>query len=135
MEQMFEVMVEDSFDAAHCLRGYEGNCEKLHGHTYRVQCYIVRSELDQQGMSLDFRSVKKALRDAVSDLDHSFLNDLPDFAVENPTAENLAKLIYLRMAAALEENSATPTRKGRVGVAKVTVWETANSAASYYEEG
>ena len=121
---MFEVMVEDSFDAAHCLRGYEGLCENLHGHTYRVQCVLRLSELDQRGIALDFREIKQALQQAVSELDHTYLNELPRFQVDNPTAENLAKYIFELM-------------KDKLGapLTKVTVWETPTSAASYYEEG
>jgi 6-pyruvoyltetrahydropterin/6-carboxytetrahydropterin synthase len=120
---MFELMVEDTFDAAHCLRGYAGSCDRLHGHTYRVQCVVRLSELDSRGIGVDFRDMKKALADTVKELDHEFLNDLPAFEVENPTAENLAKYIFERMKGA----SRTP-------VARITVWETANSAATYFEE-
>lgn len=37
---MYELMVESTFDSAHALRGYEGPCENLHGHTWKVQVYI-----------------------------------------------------------------------------------------------
>ena len=33
---MYQVMVETHFDAAHFLRGYQGKCEALHGHRFRV---------------------------------------------------------------------------------------------------
>lgn len=122
IETVFEIMVETTFDAAHCLRGYGGNCEKLHGHTYRVQCFLTTDELDGRGIAFDFREIKKALAEAVSDLDHTFLNDLPSFATQNPTAENLSRLIFERVKSTL----------GRA-VAKVTVWETASSAATYSE--
>lgn len=123
MMYMFEVMVEDSFDAAHCLRGYKGNCENLHGHTYRVQCVLAKRELDETGISVDFRAVKSALKDAVSELDHAFLNDLPAFKIQNPTAENLARHIFRRMREALGPS-----------LTRVTVWETATSGATYFEE-
>lgn len=120
---MFELMVEDTFDAAHCLRGYEGACDRLHGHTYRVQCVVRLTELDSRGIGVDFRDMKTALAEALTVLDHQFLNDLPLFQVENPSAENLAKYLFERMRDLL----GSP-------VAKVTVWETANSAATYFEE-
>ena len=116
-------MVEDSFDAAHCLRGYEGNCENLHGHTYRVQCMLRQSDLNEIGLSFDFKQVKNALRQIITNLDHSFLNDLEDFKVNNPTAENLAQHIYNHMKVFFDK-----------AVTKVTVWETATSAATYFEE-
>ena len=34
---MYEVSVDESFAAAHNLRGYKGKCEDLHGHNYKVR--------------------------------------------------------------------------------------------------
>lgn len=120
---MFEICVEEKFDAAHCLRGYPGNCEKLHGHTYRVQAKLRVSDLDRFGMAIDFREVRSALKSMLEQFDHSYLNDLPEFADKNPSAENIAKAIYDAL-------------KNRFGAAvyMVTVWETDTSSASYWEE-
>src|SRR5690606_38082852 len=71
---MFEILVEEKFDAAHCLRGYPGNCERLHGHTYKVQVILRTSKLDNLGMAVDFRTVKAALRDILQTFDHSYMN-------------------------------------------------------------
>jgi 6-pyruvoyltetrahydropterin/6-carboxytetrahydropterin synthase len=120
---MFEILVEDKFDAAHCLRGYPGNCEKLHGHTYRAQVLLRTEGTDSIGMAIDFRSAKGELRDVVGYLDHSYLNELPEFSASNPSAENLARYIYAKMS-----------EKFARLVHKVTVWETDTSAASYWEE-
>lgn len=118
---MFEIMVEGKFDAAHCLRGYQGDCERLHGHTYRVQSFLHLDDLDEQGMAIDFKIVKKSLKSILDYLDHICLNDLPEFTEINPTAENIAKFIYDKMS---DDFGAS--------VHKVTVWETASSAASYW---
>ena len=120
---MFEILVEEKFDAAHCLRGYPGNCERLHGHTYRVRVFLRSAELGELGMAVDFRSVRAALRDVVAYLDHSYINELPEFRDANPTAENLARFVYGKMK---EEFARMLNR--------VTVWETDASAASYWEE-
>jgi len=120
---MFEILVEEKFDAAHCLRGYPGNCERLHGHTYKVQVILRTAKLDNLGMAVDFRTVKAALRDILQTLDHSYMNELPEFTETNPSAENLACYIYAKMKEKLP---------GLVN--KVTVWETESSAASYWEE-
>jgi 6-pyruvoyltetrahydropterin/6-carboxytetrahydropterin synthase len=120
---MFELLVEDRFEAAHCLRGYQGNCERLHGHSYRVQVCIRAPELGDLGMALDFRILRAELRAALADLDHALINDLPDFAETNPTAENLAQFIYARL-------------KQKLGASlhKVTMWETDSAAAAYWED-
>ena len=120
---MYELTVEDSFDAAHCLRGYEGACERLHGHTYRVQVVLRVARLDEIGISLDFREVKTRLGEVLGELDHQYLNDLPAFAAQNPSAENVARHVYDAMSDKFE---------GRVF--KVTVWETPTSAASYFKD-
>lgn len=121
--RMFEIMVEETFDAAHCLRGYQGSCENLHGHTYKVQCVLRKAELDNLGISFDFRQVKRAIRDIASELDHEYLNELSAFQTKNPTAENLAVFIHGRL-----------TEDIGPYVVRVTVWETASSAATYYED-
>ncbi|MHB0912166.1 MAG: 6-carboxytetrahydropterin synthase QueD [Armatimonadota bacterium] len=119
---MYELMVESSFDSAHNLRGYEGPCESLHGHTYRVRAYYAGPELDELGMLIDFKKLKGALLQVVADLDHRYLNELPYFTETNPTAENLAKHIFGRMREAVG-----------AGIMRVSVWETPTSRATYSE--
>lgn len=119
---MYELTVEAQFDSAHCLRGYEGACENLHGHTYRVMVFYCGSELDHLGMLVDFKRLKKELGEIISYLDHQHLNDLQEFREQNPTAENLARFVFQEM-----------NKRLGGGVGKVTVWETPTSAASYWE--
>jgi 6-pyruvoyltetrahydropterin/6-carboxytetrahydropterin synthase len=118
---MYELSVEQTFDAAHALRGYDGPCENLHGHTWRVQVMLSSAKLDKIGIVKDFREVKEALKSAIKDFDHANLNDLAIFKKQNPTSENLARIIFERL------------KKKIKGVSKVTVWESATSAASYTE--
>lgn len=120
---MYEILVEEKFDSAHCLRGYPGNCERLHGHTYRVQVRLRTAETDNIGMAIDFRSVRGSIREITGYLDHQYLNELQEFSSENPSAENLARYIYGKMS-----------EKYAGLVHKVTVWETETAAASYWEE-
>ena len=123
---MFEQTVELQFDAAHALRGYEGKCARLHGHTYRVQVAHEGRELDPIGMLLDFRRVKDACREIIEGLDHTYVNEVPPFDRLNPTCENLARHLYERFAEALADE--------RVSVRHVTVWETPTSAVTYRPE-
>ena len=120
---MYELTVESQFDSAHNLRRYEGPCENLHGHTYRVQVYCRGAELTDVGILVDFKRLKTALADVVSYLDHRYLNELPEFQEANPTAENIAKVVFEKMRAILGN-----------GISKATVWETPTSSASYWEE-
>lgn len=90
---MFEVRVEADFAAAHFLRDYNGKCENLHGHNYKVYAHVKGPELNEGGMLLDFSRLKAALREVCKELDHSNLNDF-DIFNQNPSAERIAKYIY-----------------------------------------
>jgi 6-pyruvoyltetrahydropterin/6-carboxytetrahydropterin synthase len=122
---MFEVSVEADFAAAHSLRGYQGKCEALHGHNYRVRLVVAGEQLDKIGLLQDFTVLKKALRAVANHLDHKHLNELPPFDAVNPSAENLARYIY---------DETTKQLAGQMNgsaVASVTVWETETAFATY----
>ena len=116
---MYEIAVEETFDAAHCLPDDKGDCRRLHGHTYRVRARFRFASIEESGMAIDFREAKVALRAALSDLDHQYLNDLPAFSKTVPTAENLARHIFERVGA------------DRPSMHSVSVWETPTSCATY----
>ncbi len=81
---------EFNFDASHFLPNYEGNCERVHGHTYRL-IVEVEGELKENGMVMDFNELKDIVNAVVMKrLDHSNLNEI----FENPTAENIAGWIF-----------------------------------------
>ena len=116
---MYELMVEDTFDAAHALRGYKGPCENLHGHTWKVQLFLKGDKLNKIGLLADFKEIKKELKQVLAKFDHNNLNDLSEFKKTNPSCENLARIIFERAAKKIK------------GLAKVTVWESATSCASF----
>ena len=77
---MFEVRVEDDFAAAHFLKDYHGKCENLHGHNYKVFVHVEGNSLDEGGMLIDFSVLKRELKNVLSCLDHTNLNDIQFFA-------------------------------------------------------
>jgi len=111
-------MVEGTFDAAHQLIGYDGPCEKLHGHTWKAQVFFKGTKLNDLGMVRDFKELKLMLQFALSKLDHTNLNVHPYFKKINPTSENVAKYIFDQIAK-------------KADVTKVTVFESATTSASY----
>ena len=124
MSGTFEVMIERNFSSAHQLRGYKGKCENLHGHNYKIEIYARGSELDNIGLLVDFGELKEAADEVVGYLDHRNINELPPFDEElNPSAENLARYILERVAAACGDE--------RVQVYKVRCYETPTSVATY----
>jgi len=125
---MFEVTVEESFAAGHYLRNYRGQCEKPHGHNYKVQVTLLGRELDKAGLLVDFREVKDLIRRTVERIDHQMINELEPFTVVNPSAENLAKYFYEETNTRLRQAT-----DGRVSVKEVTIWETDTTTATYSE--
>ncbi len=84
------VTKEFKFDAAHHLTKYHGKCERMHGHTYKMQVTI-EGEVQENGMVLDFVVLKNIVnKQVISKVDHHNLNDL----LENPTTENLVVWIW-----------------------------------------
>lgn len=120
---MFELKIEDSFAAAHRLRGYRGQCEDLHGHNWKIEVVVRADRLDDIGLALDFQELKAATKEVLDRLDHTFLNDLPPFSDANPSSENIARFVFEELAARLD-------REG-LWMHRVTAWESEKACASY----
>ncbi|MBO4699653.1 6-carboxytetrahydropterin synthase QueD [bacterium] len=118
-----EVYREVQFSSAHRLRNYHGKCENLHGHNWRVRLFVTRESLDKTGFVMDFKVLDAVLKNIMELLDHKDLNSLKEFETVNPTAENIALLIFR-----LAENEISAIDK-EVKVSKVCVWESDKSCA------
>jgi len=130
---MFEVRVEADFAAAHFLRDYNGKCENLHGHNYKVFAHVCGSELNEGGMLLDFTKLKGALRTVCKTLDHTNLNDFEIFN-QNPSAERIAMYIFNQIIVKMKENNIDLSSKKSSESAvlyAVDVFETETSRARY----
>ena len=130
MKQHFELSVSAEFCAAHRLDGYPGDCRNTHGHNWGVTVFVHCQDLDALGMGLDFRDIKALVREALSSLDHAFLNDLAPFARDNPTAENIARHLFGELTRLL----AARAPGGAAQVSRVRVTETPGAEVSYWEE-
>lgn len=122
---MYELKVITDFAAAHQLRNFRGQCEKLHGHNWRIEVILSGDRLNQAGLLIDFKDVKTAANKILEDLDHSYLNDLPQFKNENPSSENIAAYLFKRLSGELNTS--------HLKVTKVTAWESDSACASYAE--
>jgi 6-pyruvoyltetrahydropterin/6-carboxytetrahydropterin synthase len=131
---MFQVSQEIDFCYGHRLLDYAGKCRSLHGHNGRAVIVLEGESLDERGMLVDFTDIKRELagwidgtldhRMILSDRDPAirFLRELgePLHVIDcNPTAENIARLIYEHA-----ESQEFP-------VVEVTLWETRRSCATY----
>ncbi len=124
---MFEISVEKTFSSAHFLRNYRGKCENLHGHNWVVRLTVCSKKLDNSGMVFDFSELKLILEELLLKIDHKNINEIPPFDKINPSAENLAKYIFDR---AKKHRSIV---KEDLRISRVSVWESQNSRADYYE--
>ena len=85
---MYYVRKTMEVSAAHKLElDYESPCTNTHGHNWKITVFCKSDEVNQNGMVIDFKEIKKSVHAA---MDHKYLNDVFDF---NPTAENIAKWI------------------------------------------
>ena len=130
---MFEVRVTADFSAAHFLRDYNGKCENLHGHNYKVYAHVRGTELDRGGMLLDFTKLKKTLREVCGKIDHTNLNDI-EFFEQNPSAERIAVYIYKNMLKVLSEKGLDLSKNSNRRISKVDVFETDKNRARYIPE-
>ena len=122
---MYKLKIITSFAAAHCLINYQGDCENLHGHNWKVEVMVTAGELDKAGLGIDFKILKRETNLLLKTLDHKYLNELPPFMDTSPSSENLARYIYGELS--LKLNNAN------IKVETVTVWESDFASASYYE--
>jgi 6-pyruvoyltetrahydropterin/6-carboxytetrahydropterin synthase len=135
--QRFRVTKVIEFAYGHRLLEYEGKCRYLHGHNGLLEVDIDSSALDRIGMVIDFGEVNDIVKTWVNDnLDHRMLLCKDDPIIptlkgigeplflmdENPTAENIAKVIW------------QAARGAGLKVSEIRLWETSTSRATYRGE-
>ncbi|SIN92485.1 6-pyruvoyltetrahydropterin/6-carboxytetrahydropterin synthase [Singulisphaera sp. GP187] len=135
---MYRVTREIAFCYGHRLLNYEGKCKHLHGHNGRAVIVLEANALDSRGMLVDFVEIKQKVQRWIDEnLDHNMLlcRDDPILPVlieqgervfvmdANPTAENIARLIFERTA-----DEGLP-------VVEVILWETEKCYAAYSASG
>jgi 6-pyruvoyltetrahydropterin/6-carboxytetrahydropterin synthase len=135
---MFSVTRELTFCYGHRLLQYEGKCRHLHGHNGRAVLTLSAADLDALGMVMDFARLKRVVGDWIDEnLDHKMLLHHDDPALPllrqlgepvyvlgvNPTAENIAKLIF------------DYTAGQGFPVVEVKLWETESCYAAYGPAG
>jgi len=125
---------EITFCYGHRLLNYDGKCKHLHGHNGRAIIALEAAALDDRGMLVDFVEIKRKVQRWIDEnLDHNMLlcRDDPILPVlqangervfvmdANPTAENIARLIFDRAVDA------------GLPVVEVVLWETEKCHAAY----
>jgi len=109
-----------TFDSAHNLINYNGKCENLHGHTYKLEI-TVEGKPDKDGIVIDFVKLKEIVdKLIIQKLDHQYLNDVLKF---NTTSENIVVWIWNIL-----EN---PLHTESYQLSMIRLWETATSYVEY----
>lgn len=112
-----KLVFKTHFDAAHRLPHYNGPCSRLHGHRWHVTVEVEGPISPMTGMMIDFKDLKRILASVLPD--HQYLNEfIPE--VENPTAENLAPVLFLKVSRALPPE---------IVLRSLTLWESEDAGA------
>ena len=126
MPSRYTLKVVTDFAAAHSLRNYPGDCANLHGHNWKVEVEVIATALNEVGIGMDFKQIRKEAKAICDSLDHKYLNDLEAFSTANPTAENIAAYIFNELKKVLNTDTTY--------VSAVTIWETERACVTYTEE-
>lgn len=121
---MFDIFIDTHFAGAHHLRDYPGDCEKPHGHNWKVKVTVRATELDKYGMGIDFKVLKKIVKSVIDKLDHNDLNTLEYFREKNPSSEHIATFIFDDVQSQLSSD--------RYAIYSVMVLETDTQGLTYY---
>ena len=134
---MFRVTREVHFCYGHRLLNYDGKCKHLHGHNGKAVIVLETAALDKLGMVVDFSDIKRSVGTWIDEtLDHKMILNRDDPSLPglrqlgepvcvvdvNPTAENIAKLIF------------DYVKSQGFPVVEVTLWETESSYATYRDK-
>ena len=120
---MYHLKIISNFAAAHNLLNYQGDCENLHGHNWKIEVSVATRELDSSGLGIDFKILKRHTNAILDRLDHKYLNKIDFFIDLSPSSENISRYIFEALEAEL--------RVPGVEIEAVTVWESDNACATY----
>ncbi len=101
------------FEAAHRLEEYGGDCEALHGHSWKLRVSL-SAPVGSDGLAYDFVKLEDAVRAKVINvLDHTYLND----TVNPPSAERIAIWVWNQLP--------------DLPLSEVRIWETKDCSVIY----
>ena len=129
------IIRKEHFNAAHRLHNPNWSDEKnkevfgkcnnpnYHGHNYELEVKVIGEVDPDTGYVMDVKILKDIIRKHVLDrYDHKNLNmDVSDFIDVNPTAENIARVVYTNISKDLPEGLEL----------KIRLYETERNIAEY----
>ena len=126
MNKRYQIRVHGIFESAHFLYNYypDGRDEELHGHTWEAEVFAANNTLSN-GISVDFLKLRSSFDILIENLDHTLINEHPDFEGINPTAENIAYYVYNKLKKTVPKNAV---------ISEVRIWEGPKNYASYFPD-
>jgi 6-pyruvoyltetrahydropterin/6-carboxytetrahydropterin synthase len=99
---LIRITKEFRFEAAHALRGYDGPCSNIHGHSYALSVTVIGEPVSdpdspKKGMVMDFGELKRIIQKSVIDpFDHALIlsSGYPDEVLNN-TTEAFSNVIFV----------------------------------------
>ncbi|HEX6711281.1 MAG TPA: 6-carboxytetrahydropterin synthase [Rubrobacter sp.] len=119
---MYEIYVAARFEAAHSLVGDFGPASRMHGHTYRMEVILRGQHLKEDGTLYDIGELGQAVDDLAASLNYRDLNEVPELAGVNTTAEAVADYCW--------EKLAPPLRDKELDSLTVRIWESPDAYAA-----
>ncbi len=136
---------EFRFEGAHSLKGYDGKCRHIHGHSYKLEVTVKGEPITDKnspkyGMVIDFSDLKTIVNEnIISKFDHALIvSEDSELVTEltkaygniivtdfRPTSENLVAYFAMLIRGELPEN---------IELHSLRLWETASSYAEWFSD-
>ncbi len=131
---MYAVEVRDHVMIAHSIKGEVfGPAQKLHGATYVIDVCFMRRELDENDIVVDIGLATDTVKQVLSSINYSNLDEHPDFLGRRSTTEAVAHWVFQKMKQAIDTGKLGPGARGLARL-KITLHESHNALASYESE-
>jgi 6-pyruvoyltetrahydropterin/6-carboxytetrahydropterin synthase len=120
----YTVGVQRPFIARHYLVGGDWGEENLpHAHAYLVEVRLTGSKLDRHGYLVDIDQIVDRLAALIDRFKNQLLNELPEFAVINPSLEHFSRILC--------DDLCAKTRVPGLASISVKLWENDTAWAEY----
>jgi len=139
---MYRVERRFTLPIGHRLSLHKGRCSSIHGHNFTILVGVMREELNDDYMVIDFHDLKAVVDGLLDNLDHCLMINQADYEIGkelhdmgmrvmmvdyDPTAEKLSEELYHQLKGTLER------MYPKVKLEYITVYENENSKATYRE--
>jgi len=142
---MFTLKSEIGMDIAHYLVGYDGKCQNLHGHRYRLVVKVSAEDLHQEGqlrgMVEDFGNIKAALQEISAQFDHKLLLEddeegrkIANFFEDNDFGFDVVMVPYRTTVEEMSRDIYRRIKKMGINIVEIEMYETPTNSCIYTED-